>query len=141
MASLRKHSSTTICNSCIEFKIVSPKPCACPETCGVPRPRWINPLMGWTSTSDTSEQTRPSLTFHNAEEAAAFARKMGWEYQIETPNVRRTDRSKRFAGYGDNYRWAAVRPGARQMPDIPCICVDVAGGSHFSQYKISIART
>lgn len=60
--------------------------------------------MGWTSTSDTSEQTRPSLTFHSSEEAAAFARKMGWEFQIEQPNVRRTDRSKRFAGYGDNYR-------------------------------------
>ena len=88
--------------------------------------RWENPLMGWTSTSDTSEQTRPTLTFHNAEEAAAFARKMGWDYQIEVPNVRRSDRSKRFAGYGDNYRWVC---GAGFLVLGFCRCRIKAGGS------------
>ena len=28
----------------------------------------------------------------------------GLDLESEEPNVRRTDRSKRFAGYGDNYR-------------------------------------
>ena len=64
--------------------------------------------MGWTSTSDTSEQTRTALAFNNKDEAIAFASKMGWAYSVELPNVRRSDRAKRYAGYGDNYRCEKV---------------------------------
>lgn len=26
-----------------------------------------------------------------------------WEYEVREPTMKRTDRTKRFAGYGDNY--------------------------------------
>ncbi len=38
------------------------------------------------------------------EEAILFAEKMGWHFEVEEPQLRRTDRQKRFAGYGDNFR-------------------------------------
>ncbi len=38
------------------------------------------------------------------EEAILFAEKMGWHVEVEEPQIRRTDRQKRFAGYGDNFR-------------------------------------
>lgn len=42
--------------------------------------RWINPLMGWTSTSDPLENVgRSTLLFHTKEEAVAFCNKHGWE--------------------------------------------------------------
>ena len=39
----------------------------------------------------------------------AFAQKNGWRYETEEPQMRRVDRQKRFAGYGDNFRRA--KPG------------------------------
>ena len=54
----------------------SPLPLAC--AC-----RWINPLMGWTSTSDPLENVgRSALLFHTKEEAIAFCQKHGWEAQV-----------------------------------------------------------
>lgn len=45
--------------------------------------RWINPLMGWTSTSDPLENVgRATLLFHTKEEAIAFCHKHGWEAQV-----------------------------------------------------------
>ena len=38
------------------------------------------------------------------EEAILFAEKMGWRFEVEEPQIRRTDRQRRFAGYGDNFR-------------------------------------
>lgn len=34
----------------------------------------------------------------------AFCAKHGWEYEVDEPNPRKHVRSKRYAGYGDNYR-------------------------------------
>jgi NADH dehydrogenase (ubiquinone) Fe-S protein 4 len=66
--------------------------------------KWINPLMGWTSTSDPLENVgRSTLLFHTKEEAIAFCQKHGWEAQVDDPEQRRTDRQKRFTGYGDNF--------------------------------------
>lgn len=67
--------------------------------------KWINPLMGWTSTADTMENVaRSSMFFHSKEDAIAFAAKNGWEVaSIDVPNVRRFDRQKRYQGYGDKY--------------------------------------
>lgn len=72
--------------------------------------RWINPLMGWTSTADPMENvTRSSMAFNTKEDAIAFATKHGWEVaSVEEPNVRRLDRQKRYQGYGDKFRWACL---------------------------------
>jgi hypothetical protein len=64
--------------------------------------------MGWTSTADPMENVaRTSLVFYTKEEAIAFANKHGWQVaSVQEPNPRRTDRQKRFQGYGDKFRWA-----------------------------------
>lgn len=67
--------------------------------------RWVNPLMGWTSSADPLENVaRASLRFYTQDEAIAFCKKHGWEYEVETPNPRSSKRPKRFSQYGDNYR-------------------------------------
>jgi len=49
----------------------------------VPPARWINPLMGWTSTADALENVgRSALLFHTKDEAIAFCKKHGWEAQV-----------------------------------------------------------
>ena len=67
--------------------------------------RWENPLMGWTSTADALDQVaRSALQFGTKEDAIAFCKKHGWEYAVREPQMRRTSRSRRYAGYGDNFR-------------------------------------
>lgn len=66
--------------------------------------KWINPLMGWTSTADPMENvSRASLFFYTKEQALDFCKKHGWEAIVEEPKARRPDRQKRFAGYGENF--------------------------------------
>eukprot|EP00891_Asterochloris_glomerata_P006193 jgi/Astpho2/6193/Aster-x1353 len=66
--------------------------------------KWENPLIGWTSTADPVDTVaRSGLEFGSREAAIAFADKHGWEYEVREPTMKRTDRTKRFAGYGDNY--------------------------------------
>eukprot|EP00775_Hariotina_reticulata_P005973 gene5973-6212_t len=78
--------------------------------------KWINPLIGWTSTADPLENVaRASLLFPTQEEAIAFCKKYGWEYTVEQPKQRRTTRQKRFNGYGDNF--SIKRAG---VPDLSC---------------------
>jgi hypothetical protein len=60
--------------------------------------REIDPLMGWTSSSDTRAQVR--LSFDTMEEAIAYARKQGYGYSVEKPHSR-TIRPK---SYSDNFR-------------------------------------
>ncbi len=60
--------------------------------------REIEPLMGYTSSSDTRTQIR--LTFDTLEEAEAYARRNGIAYQIlpeHRPTVKRNH-------YSDNFR-------------------------------------
>ncbi|MFO1034859.1 MAG: ETC complex I subunit [Hyphomicrobiales bacterium] len=61
--------------------------------------RVADPLMGWTSTSDTTTQVK--LAFDTREEAEAYAKKHGIAYvvQAETP-VRMQKKS-----YSDNFRF------------------------------------
>lgn len=76
--------------------------------------KWENPLMGWTSTADPLEcVARSALAFYTKEEAIAFCKKHGWEYEIWELNERKIDRQKRFAGYGDNF--STKRAG---LPDL-----------------------
>lgn len=63
------------------------------------RAREIEPLMGWTSSSDMRSQIR--LRFPSEEEAVAYAKRNGLAYRIEKPHARK--RSKK--SYSDNFRY------------------------------------
>ncbi|XP_075397145.1 NADH dehydrogenase [ubiquinone] iron-sulfur protein 4, mitochondrial [Tenrec ecaudatus] len=63
------------------------------------RERWENPLMGWASTADPLSNM--VLTFSTKEDAAAFAEKNGWSYDIEERKVPKP-KSK---SYGANFSW------------------------------------
>ncbi|KAK2080827.1 hypothetical protein QBZ16_000681 [Prototheca wickerhamii] len=68
-----------------------------------PDAKWINPLMGWTSTADPMENVHRGLSFHSKQAAIEFATKNGWTYEVEEPNPRNHKRPTRYIGYGDNY--------------------------------------
>jgi hypothetical protein len=60
-------------------------------------PRQVEPLMGWTSSSDMRQQLR--LRFPTKEEAVAYCERQGVAYQlfVEKPVARR------IAAYADNF--------------------------------------
>jgi hypothetical protein len=60
--------------------------------------RQIDPLMGWTSSSDMLQQVQ--LDFDTREEAVAYAEKHGIAYQVFEPH-RPAPKSK---SYSDNFR-------------------------------------
>lgn len=68
-----------------------------------PQAKWANPLIGWTSTADPSDNVYRVLSFDSQQAAVAFAERNGWQYEVEQPAPRSTARPKRFQGYGDNY--------------------------------------
>eukprot|EP01035_Chromulina_nebulosa_P016797 gene16797-22278_t len=51
----------------------------------LPTARWSNPLMGWTSTSDTMANVK--LYFDNRDEAIAFAERNAWSYEVKGPTT------------------------------------------------------
>ncbi len=61
-------------------------------------PRQIDPLMGWTSSSDMKSQIR--LHFATKEEAIAYAEKQGLSYRVEEPKAER----RKILAYSDNFR-------------------------------------
>jgi len=65
-----------------------------PET-----PREPDPLMGWASAGDTLNEVH--LRFETLEEAVAFAKKHGLDYDVIEPH-RQTIRPK---SYADNFRY------------------------------------
>ena len=68
--------------------------------------REIDPLMGWTSSSDTQAQVR--LRFDSREAAEAYATDKGLEFDVVEPKVRKAVIRQR--GYGENF--ATDRKGA-----------------------------
>ncbi|MDT0684200.1 ETC complex I subunit [Roseicyclus sp. F158] len=68
--------------------------------------RDIDPLMGWTSSSDTQSQVR--LRFDTKEAAIEYAREKGIDFAVVDPKKRRTN--VRARGYGENF--ATDRRGA-----------------------------
>ncbi|MFQ5535690.1 MAG: ETC complex I subunit [Sphingomonadales bacterium] len=60
--------------------------------------RRIEPLMGWTGSSDTQSQVR--LRFATKDRAVAYARKLGIGYQVFEPHERRL----RIKAYADNFK-------------------------------------
>lgn len=68
--------------------------------------REVDPLMGWTSSSDTQAQVR--LKFETREAAEAYAAEKGIEYDLVQPKPRKPVIRPR--GYGENF--ATDRKGA-----------------------------
>ena len=64
--------------------------------------REIDPLMGWTSSRDMSQQVK--LTFDTKEEAVAYAVRNGMAYTIEEPQARKSVRK----AYADNFKFGRI---------------------------------
>ena len=65
--------------------------------------RRIDPLMGWTSSSDTDQQV--IMQFPTREAAVAFCENHGMDYQIQEPRQRKI----KIRAYSDNFKYGAVR--------------------------------
>ena len=61
-----------------------------------------DPLMGWTSSSDTRQQVK--LEFESREAAVAYCEKRGFEYSVRAAQRRQV----RPKAYADNFRWNRV---------------------------------
>lgn len=68
--------------------------------------RAVDPLMGWTSSSDTQAQVK--LRFDSREAALAYAAAKGIEVEVSEPKPRK--HNIRPGGYGENF--ATNRKGA-----------------------------
>ncbi|MCB6178234.1 ETC complex I subunit [Rhodobacter sp. Har01] len=68
--------------------------------------REVDPLMGWTSSTDT--QTQVKLRFETREAALAYAAQKGVEAEVVEPKARKANIRPR--GYGENF--ATERKGA-----------------------------
>jgi hypothetical protein len=66
--------------------------------------REIEPLMGWTSSTDMRQQVR--LWFDTREEAIAYADKHGIGYRVEEPKSTK----RRPLSYSDNFKFNRVLP-------------------------------
>lgn len=62
-------------------------------------PRELDPLMGWTGSSDTQAQVR--LSFATKEEALDYAKEMGLDVTVTEPHKRQPN--VRPGGYGENF--------------------------------------
>lgn len=62
-------------------------------------PRTVEPLMGWTSSTDMTAQV--SLSFDTREEAVDYARRNGLAYRVIEPNTRKPIRKS----YADNFKF------------------------------------
>lgn len=61
--------------------------------------RSVDPLMGWTSSSDTQSQVR--MRFDTKEAALDFAKSRGIDAQVSEPNKRKPN--VRARGYAENF--------------------------------------
>ena len=61
--------------------------------------REIDPLMGWTSSSDTQAQVK--LKFESKDAAVEYAKDNGIEAQVFDPHTRKPN--VRAGGYGENF--------------------------------------
>lgn len=62
----------------------------------------IDPLMGWTSSTDTDSQVQ--LSFNTKEDAIAYAEKSGIAYTVTEPQVRKPVRK----AYADNFKFGRI---------------------------------
>jgi hypothetical protein len=65
-------------------------------------PQRPDPLMGWSGSADTQAQVR--LHFDTRDEAVAYAKKAGLDYDLELPQERRV----KPKAYADNFRYGRI---------------------------------
>lgn len=65
-------------------------------------PRIIDPLMGWTGTTDMKAQIR--LEFETKDEAIAYATRNGLAYTVVEPKPRRAIRKS----YAENFKFGRI---------------------------------
>ena len=68
------------------------------------RSREIEPLMGWTSSSDMKSQV--VLRFETKEQAIGYAERNGLAYRVEEPKPA----SRKVVSYSDNFRYNRLAP-------------------------------
>jgi len=68
------------------------------------RPREVEPLMGWTSSSDMRSQV--ILRFETKEQAVAYAQRNGIAYRLEEPRAT----TRKIVSYSDNFRYNRLAP-------------------------------
>ena len=68
------------------------------------RPRFIDPLMGYTGTADMRQQVK--LTFDSRELAEAYAKREGIEYRVVEPK----EATRKNVSYPDNFRFTRTQP-------------------------------
>ena len=66
--------------------------------------RQIEPLMGWTSSTDMKSQIK--LRFDTKEEAIAYAQRNGIAYRIEQPK----ESIRKVVSYSDNFKTTRAVP-------------------------------
>ena len=64
--------------------------------------RTIDPLMGWTSSTDTGAQVY--LTFDTLDDAVAYAERNGIAYRVDSPKARKAVRKS----YSDNFKFGRI---------------------------------
>lgn len=64
--------------------------------------REIDPLMGWTSSTDTRQQIK--LEFDTKEDAIAYAKRNGMAFTVEEPK----ERSIIKKSYADNFKYGRI---------------------------------
>lgn len=64
----------------------------------------VEPLMGYTSSSDMKQQVK--LVFDSEEDAVAYAKRHGIAYRLEKPQARKI----RGSAYSDNFKFNRVAP-------------------------------
>ncbi len=65
-------------------------------------PRVIDPLMGWTGSTDTRAQL--TLSFDTLDEAVAYAERNGIAYRVDNPKSRKPIRKS----YSDNFKFGRL---------------------------------
>ena len=68
------------------------------------KPREIEPLMGWTSSTDMKSQVK--LLFDTKEEAISYAERNGVPYRVEEPKLE----TRKILSYSDNFSPNRVVP-------------------------------
>ncbi|MEM7774329.1 MAG: ETC complex I subunit [Pseudomonadota bacterium] len=66
------------------------------------QPRSVDPLMGWTSSSDMQAQVR--LEFDTKDEAIAYAERDGIPYQL----IEKSPRKSAPKSYADNFKYGRI---------------------------------
>jgi hypothetical protein len=67
-------------------------------------PRVVEPLMGWTSSTDMKQQL--TLRFETQDEAIAYCEKRGIPYQVTEPKAA----TRRVIAYADNFAFTRREP-------------------------------